>query len=112
MKAVVKRGSTEAWEIRNDVKSMPHPMHVHGFHFRLLERRGSPAQVRRLAVTPSGLTAADLGWLDTVMVWPAETVRIAIDFSQPFSGRQTYMFHCHNLAHEDQGLMLNFAVVP
>ena len=85
-------------------------MHLHGFHFRVVERLGSPAQVRRLAVTPTGLMAADQGWLDTVMVWPGETVRIAIDFSQPFSGTQLYMFHCHNLEHEDQGLMLNFAV--
>jgi bilirubin oxidase len=111
VKVTVKRGTCEAWEIRNEVKSMPHPMHLHGFHFRVLERRGSPAQVRRLAITPSGLSAADLGWLDTVMVWPGETVRIVIDFSQPLSGRQLYMFHCHNLEHEDQGLMMNVAVI-
>jgi blue copper oxidase len=47
-----------------------------------------------------------------VLVWPGETVRIAIDFSQPFSGTQHYMFHCHNLGHEDQRMMLNVAVEP
>jgi FtsP/CotA-like multicopper oxidase with cupredoxin domain len=110
VKARVARGATETWEIRNDVKSMPHPMHLHGFQFRVVERRGSPAQVRRLAVTAKGHTPQDLGLQDTVLVWPGETVAIAIDFSQPFQGEQRYMFHCHNLEHEDQGMMLAFAV--
>jgi FtsP/CotA-like multicopper oxidase with cupredoxin domain len=66
--------------------------------------------VRKLAVTRTGLAPGDLGWMDTVLVWPGETVRIAIDFSQPYAEPQTYMFHCHNLEHEDQGMMLNFRV--
>lgn len=107
----VKRGAKELWEITNDMQSMPHPMHLHGFQFRVVERRRSPPQVRRMAVVAgAGLTAQDLGLQDTVLVWPGETVRIAIDFSQPFTGSQAYMFHCHNLEHEDQGMMLNFAV--
>lgn len=106
----VKRGAREVWEITNDMQSMPHPMHLHGFQFRVVQRRGSPPQVRRMAVTREGLMPADLGLQDTVLVWPAESVRIAIDFSQPFQGTQGYMFHCHNLEHEDQGMMLNFTV--
>ncbi|MGO4773978.1 efflux RND transporter permease subunit [Lysobacter sp. 2RAB21] len=39
-----------------------------------------------------------------------EIVRLAIDFSQPFTGTQRYMLHCHNLEHEDMGMMLTFAV--
>jgi len=35
---------------------------------------------------------------------------MAVDFSHAFSGDQTYMFHCHNLEHEDQGMMLNVRV--
>lgn len=106
----VRRGSYEVWEIANDTVSMPHPMHIHAFRFRVLERIGSPAQIRALADGRNGLTPQDRGWLDTVLVWPGERVRIGIDFSQPFSGDQTYMFHCHNLEHEDQGLMLSFVV--
>jgi len=107
---VAKAGTAEIWELRNDMRSMPHPMHVHGFHFRVLERRGSPRQVARLAVAVSGVTPHDLGWLDTVLVWPGEVVRIVVDFSPALPGKNVYMFHCHNLEHEDQGLMLNFAV--
>ena len=106
----VKRGSHEIWEFRNEFLSMPHPLHVHGFQFRVLERSKSPAQIRAQAVAAGGRTPHDLGFLDTVVVWPGETVRIAIDFAQPFNGRQVYMLHCHNLEHEDQGMMVAFAV--
>jgi suppressor of ftsI/bilirubin oxidase len=37
-------------------------------------------------------------------------VKIAIDFAMPFAGPQTYMFHCHNLEHEDGGMMLGVKV--
>ncbi|HEU4613997.1 MAG TPA: multicopper oxidase family protein [Kofleriaceae bacterium] len=107
----VKRGAHEIWEFANEFRSMPHPIHLHGFHFRVLERRNSPPQVRALAVASHGRTAQDAGMLDTVVVWPGERVRIAIDFAQPFSGTQRYMLHCHNLEHEDQGMMVTFAVV-
>lgn len=62
------------------------------------------------AVTATGLTPHDLGLLDTAVIWPGETVRFALDFSQPFSGTQRYMLHCHNLEHEDMGMMITFAV--
>ena len=45
-----------------------------------------------------------------MLVWPGESVRIAIDFRMPFAGAQTYMFHCHNLEHEDGGMMLGVKV--
>lgn len=104
----VRKGSREVWEIRNESRSMPHPMHLHGFQFRVLSRHRSPLQVRELAMDRFGRTPQDLGFLDTVLVWPGETVRIVIDFTTAFPGPQTYMFHCHNLEHEDQGMMLHF----
>ena len=106
----VRRGSAEIWEVRNDMVGMPHPMHVHGFMFRVVARAKSPPQVRRQSIDANGRSAQDLGLQDTVLVWPGETVRIAIDFSQPFTGTQHYMVHCHNLEHEDQGLMMTYAV--
>ncbi len=107
----VKRSAVEVWSIRNPAKGMPHPMHMHGFSFQVLERLNSPLQVSRLARFGKGRTASDLGWKDTVLVWPGETVRIAIDFTHDFSGNQTYVFHCHNLEHEDVGMMVNFRVL-
>jgi len=107
---VVRQGSSEVWDIRNVQPTMPHPMHIHGFQFRVLSRTGSPEQQQRLAVTDSGLAATDLGWKDTLLVWPGETVRIVTDFSHPFRGDQVYMVHCHNLEHEDGGMMVNLKV--
>jgi len=107
---VVRLGATEIWEIRN-VRGMPHPMHLHGFHFRPLSRHGSPPQVRALAVDDRGLAAAELGWKDTVLVWPGEHVRFAVRFAHDYPGEQVFMFHCHNLQHEDQGMMLNVRIV-
>ncbi len=111
----VGRGAREVWEIRNSPISMPHPMHLHGFGFRVLRRRGTFGPARALAEQGSGRLSTDFGVKDTVVVWPNETVWLAVDFALPdepaFRGRQRYMFHCHNLEHEDGMMMRNFAVV-
>src|SRR5215212_3428946 len=108
---VVQRGASEIWEIRNDKRSMPHPMHLHGFRCRVLKRKNSPGQVAGTAVDEKGRMVTDLGWKDTVLVWPGETVRIAIQFSHDFEEEQLYLFHCHILEHEDAGMMLNCRVI-
>ena len=106
----VKRGAVEIWRISNPKVGMPHPMHIHGFSFQVLERLDSPPQLAATARFGKGRTVSDLGWKDTVLVWPGETVRIAIDFAHDVPGDQTYLFHCHNLEHEDAGMMINFRV--
>lgn len=106
----VKRSTVETWLIRNYFNSMPHAMHLHGFHFQVLERQTSPDQLAALKVDDRGRLATDLGWKDTVLVWPGESVRVAIDFTMPFEDAQTYMVHCHNLEHEDGGMMLGVRV--
>jgi suppressor of ftsI/bilirubin oxidase len=108
----VARGAVEIWEFRNPPGGMPHPVHMHGFPFRMLERRGSPGLLRRLAVDGRGLSACETGWKDTFVLWPGERVRVAIDFTHDYPGEQVYMLHCHNLEHEDQGMMLNVRIVP
>lgn len=106
----VKRGTREIWTISNPKVGMPHPIHLHGFAFQVLERLNSPRQVKALAHFGRGRTVSDLGWKDTVLIWPGETVRIVIDFSHDFPGDQVYMVHCHNLEHEDAGMMVNYRV--
>ncbi|MBG3877973.1 multicopper oxidase domain-containing protein [Desulfovibrio oxamicus] len=98
----------EAWAMENAVRSMPHPMHLHGYFLRVRERRGSPAQVRAQAMDDTGRLPTDLGLKDTVLVWPGETVLADVDFGSPaYPGEQIFLFHCHNLEHEDQGMMVN-----
>lgn len=93
--AGVRLGETEIWEIRN-THSMPHPVHIHGVQFQILERiDGQPIEPR------------DLGWKDTVTIWGYETVRVIMRFT-PYPG--IYLIHCHNLEHEDGGMMLNYEI--
>lgn len=111
----VKRGAREVWEIKNSPISMPHPMHLHGFGFRVLRRQGTFGPVRKLATESGARLPTDLGRKDTVVLWPNETLWLAVDFGLPdeaaFAGTQRYMFHCHNLEHEDGMMMRNFAVL-
>jgi FtsP/CotA-like multicopper oxidase with cupredoxin domain len=106
----VTRDTTEVWLLRNYYTSMPHAMHLHGFQFQVIERETSPDFVSALKIDDRGRLATDLGLKDTVLVWPGESVRIAIRFALPWPGEQTYVFHCHNLEHEDGGMMLGVKV--
>jgi FtsP/CotA-like multicopper oxidase with cupredoxin domain len=91
----VKQGDWEIWEFINQ-GSVYHPMHVHAAHFWVLERQGN-------LISPE-----DRGWRDTVLVAPGETVRVVIRF-KAYDG--VFLLHCHNLEHEDAGMMLNFRVI-
>ncbi|HEY3077741.1 MAG TPA: multicopper oxidase domain-containing protein [Burkholderiales bacterium] len=92
-------GQTSVWTFANDGggMAMPHPMHVHGVQFRIFERSGGdvPPDLRQ------GLI--DTGWHDTFGIFAGERVRIAL--APEHSG--LFMYHCHNLEHEDGGMMRN-----
>jgi len=84
-------GHPSLWTFRNDGPgmAMPHPMHVHGVRFRIVERRG-------------GVAADDLregivsvGFKDTFLALPGETVRIGLTPDEA----GMFMVHCHNLEH-------------
>ena len=91
--ATVKLGSTEIWELTGDFH---HPVHLHLSPFQVLGRgTGGPGPF-------------DEGWKDTIDLRPAETARIIVRFDG-YRGR--YVFHCHNLEHEDMMMMANFDVI-
>jgi FtsP/CotA-like multicopper oxidase with cupredoxin domain len=93
--------TTEVWELANvGPMPMPHPIHIHGLQFRILERSGSSPALRDGYV--------DSGWKDTLLLMPGEQARILLTF-EDFTG--LYMYHCHNLEHEDLGMMRNYKVV-
>ena len=75
-----------------------HPMHPHGALFQVVSRSASPT-----------LPPEDTGWKDTILVRPGETVRTLVKFDMH---EGAFVFHCHNLEHEDGGMMLNFDVSP
>jgi FtsP/CotA-like multicopper oxidase with cupredoxin domain len=92
-----RHGSTEAWTFVNRSNRV-HPMHIHGFLFRVLERSSGP-------VHPGDR----LGWKDTIGVLANETVTVLPWFA-PYRGR--YVFHCHALEHADRAMMLQLEVAP
>jgi FtsP/CotA-like multicopper oxidase with cupredoxin domain len=100
----VRFGDTEVWEFSNrtPMMSMPHPMHVHGVQFRVLDRIGTPPGLE-------GLRAGflDGGLKDTVLVLPGERVRVLLSFD---AFRGLFLYHCHNLVHGDMGMMRNFLI--
>ena len=92
----VNLGTTEIWEFDNSGGDEAHPMHVHGVHFQVVSRVGG-----RNTILPQ-----ERAWKDTVLVAPKEKVQVIMKFQQP--GK--FVVHCHNLEHEDDGMMLNFEV--
>jgi FtsP/CotA-like multicopper oxidase with cupredoxin domain len=94
--ARVRRNQTEVWTFVNQ-SELPHPVHVHAGQFRVLSRNGGRG---RVMPWESGLK-------DTVLTLPGETVDVAVRFVYP----GTFLLHCHNLEHEDMGMMINYEVV-
>lgn len=92
----VSQGDTEIWEFINN-SAVPHPMHIHVVQFKVLSRSGS-----------RGLLPTETGWKDTVLVMPGERVHVIMTFDAP---KGLYVFHCHNLEHEDAGMMANLKIV-
>lgn len=89
-------GETEIWSFVND-SELPHPVHLHATHFRLIERIGGRGRIMPW----------EAGLKDTALLHPGETVRAAVRFS---AHRGLFLLHCHNLEHEDQGMMQNILV--
>ena len=81
-----RQGDVEIWEFTSDLS---HPIHVHNVHFQVLDEPGP------------------LAWKDVVNLNANDTKRIITRFDS-FRGR--YILHCHNLEHEDMGMMANFEI--
>jgi spore coat protein A len=92
MDAQPRLGTTEIWRLRSDFH---HPLHLHLAHFQLLTHGGRPL-------------ISDAGWKDTVNMVAGETAEVLVKFDG-YRGR--YVFHCHNLEHEDMAMMGNFEVI-
>jgi FtsP/CotA-like multicopper oxidase with cupredoxin domain len=92
----VPLGDTEIWHFEN-ASGMPHPVHLHATHFRVLSRSGGRGQ----------LFPWEAGRKDTVLIHPFETVRVAVQFT---AERGLFLLHCHNLDHEDMGMMANVRI--
>jgi len=85
--------------------SMPHPIHLHGQQYQILSRTYNGNDEAAYATVNKGFI--DNGWKDTVLVMPGEEIEII----KPFEDYKGYfLYHCHNLEHEDLGMMRQFYV--
>lgn len=90
--------TSEVWTVRND-NPLPHSFHVHDMQFRILAIDGSPPPAR-LA-----------GYKDTIALEGDREYRLLVRFDDYADPATPYMYHCHLLWHEDQGMMGQFLVV-
>jgi len=105
-------GELAVWEFVNqrnpgqmmEQNGMAHPLHIHGTQFQVLERQALPELRAGFESVRAGYV--DEGWKDTVLVMPGERVKVLLKFVHP----GLFLYHCHNLEHEDQGMMRNFRV--
>ena len=80
------QGKTHLITMRNST-AWWHPMHLHGFSFRVLTRNGAEVPHRQ--------------WADTVLMAPEDTVEVAFVADNPGD----WMLHCHVTDHQVTGLM-------
>lgn len=91
-------GSTERWVLEN-ATDMAHVFHIHGGSFYILQRNGQPPP------------AWEQGPKDVVLMDMADHVEFIMEFNDFVSDGWPYMYHCHNLVHEDGMMMLQYVVV-
>lgn len=106
---VAKLGDVELWEIRNNTTGtvMSHPIHLHSSGFKIIQRIQSGGSASQVNTMKDGML--DEGFKDTFLLMPGETVRI---LHKPLFYTGRFLYHCHNLEHEDNGMMRNFRVDP
>jgi spore coat protein A len=78
------------------ISDFHHPIHLHLTHFQVLSRG------------TRGPGPYDHGWKHTLDLRPAEEGEIIARFDG-YAGK--YVFHCHNLEHEDMAMMGNFVTI-
>lgn len=84
---------------------MAHPIHLHGQQFQIIGRNKEGVKGADYDTVKDGFI--DSGWKDTVLVMPGEAIEIIKPF-QDYKG--LFLYHCHNLEHEDLGMMRQFLI--
>lgn len=97
--ADISLGDIEVWRFANhsfhEKHNVVHPVHLHLVNFQILQRNGA-------APLPH-----EIGFKDTVALNVGDEVVVGMRV-EGFKGK--YVLHCHNLEHEDRGMMARFDV--
>ena len=106
---IVRLNTLEVWELVNQASGthmvLPHPIHIHGGQFQIIDRQIDPTQKAIWDAVKDGYV--DDGWHDTVLLMPGERIKLLFKFEE-YEGM--FLYHCHNLEHEDMGMMRNYEV--
>ncbi len=90
--------NTEIWSLTNETM-IAHPFHIHDVEFYVLD-------INSIAPPPQYA-----GLKDVILVKPGDTVRFITKFTDFADDMVPYMYHCHLLHHEDEGMMGTFLVL-
>jgi FtsP/CotA-like multicopper oxidase with cupredoxin domain len=99
---ITQQGAVEDWTIENQAEEI-HAFHIHQLHFMVMAVNGVPVKAPYMADTIS-----IPGWSGKG-AYPSVTLRM--DFRYPESVG-TFLYHCHILYHEDDGMMAKIQVNP
>jgi blue copper oxidase len=125
---IVKLNTTEVWRINNggnisvdnqnngsgmmdngigmgNMMQMPHPVHIHQLQFNIVNRNTENVDRNLWNAVKDGFI--DEGSQDTVYLLPGMYMDLVMRF-EDFKG--LFLYHCHNLEHEDMGMMRNFKI--
>jgi FtsP/CotA-like multicopper oxidase with cupredoxin domain len=116
----IQQGRWVVWNLIQ-LGGAPHPTHIHMARFQLTSRRtwgdlgafdatagGTRAPLPAPAEGPQ-IEKYEEGWKDTFQLRSGEWLKVAGRF-EGASGE--FMYHCHILDHEDEGMMRPFVVHP
>lgn len=95
---IIYLNTTEVWTLVNKTL-VAHPFHIHDIQFNVVEKGGMPP------------TATEKGWKDVILVMPLDSVKFITKFDDFTNDSVPYMYHCHLLHHEDDGMMGSFLVL-
>lgn len=95
---IVYLNTTEIWSLTNTTL-VAHPFHIHDIQFFVVDINGNPPPPEYA------------GYKDVILVKPNDTVRFITTFNDFADDSIPYMYHCHLLHHEDDGMMGAFLVI-
>lgn len=93
----IPKDNIEMWTLDNQ-SPIAHPFHIHDVQFYIVDING--------ATPPLNMQ----GRKDVVLVRPMQTVTFITKFETFCDTMLPYMYHCHMLPHEDDGMMGQFLV--
>jgi len=94
-----RQNRAQLWRLENSSGGWWHPIHIHSEYMRILSRNG-----RKPPLEERDGNAKK----DTVLLRGNEVVEIFITF-RDYPG--PFVFHCHNIEHEDMAMMARYDVV-